>query len=311
MLQIQCIESKNEQSSKLFSKFSISPLPKSQGLTIGNAVRRTLLSNLEGVAIIGVRISDVTHEFSLISGLKEDILEILLNIKQIVLKGSITEPVLARLNFHGPGIITAQDIEFPDGISLIDPQQYITTVTSAKPIEMEFLISNGNGYSLSDKVTEKLPEGFLAVDAVFMPVQKVNFFIETSQTERLIDVERLILEISTNGSITPIEALTSSANLLQQIFGALNVNSSPVSTQILLKDENIPEKSHEFESILIEELELSVRAYNCLKRANIHTLKDLLQYSQDELLEFKNFGQKSADEVCDSLQIRFNKTLKK
>ena len=174
---------------------------------------------------------------------------------------------------------------------------------------MEFLVKAGEGYSLSNK--NSLPEGFLAIDAVYMPVKKVNFFIETSGDDISSNLETLILEIYTNGSITPTEALSAASELLQKIFDSLTIAELSEQNKPTLEStiEKKPITSSEFENVMIEELELSVRAYNCLKRANIHTLPDLLKYSQEDLLEFKNFGQKSADEVCLSLKTKFGKTL--
>lgn len=309
MLQIQCLESKTKEVNTILSRFAIGPFKKGQGLTIGNALRRVLLSDLQGIAIAGVRIADVSHEFSTISDVKEDVIDILLNLKQIVLKGNINEPTLSRLTYRGPGIITAKDIELPSEISLIEANQYIASVNTSKIIEMEFLIQAGEGYSLGSK--NQLPEGFIAIDAVYMPVKKVNFFIETSGADISANRETLILEIYTNGSITPTEALNSAAELLRNVFNSLTVTDLPeqvipiVDTTLTKK----PQQTSEFENIMIEELELSVRAYNCLKRANIHTLPDLLKYSPEDLLEFKNFGQKSADEVCASLEKKFGKKL--
>ena len=306
MFQIHCLESKTDKVNNLFSRFCIEPLNIGQGLTIGNALRRVLLSDLLGIAIVGVRITGINHEFSTIPNVKEDIIEILLNLKQIVFKGDVKEPVIARLFFQGPGIITAGDIELPDNLEVVEPRQYIASLTSADNIEMEFLIEKGKSYSLSEKVINKIPSGFLALDAIFMPVRKVNFFVETSRKNLSSEIESLVLEVYTDGSITPTEAISSASEFLENIFQSLRLTDSP-SKVSLVEKENQPE----FTDVMIEELELSVRAYNCLKRANIHTLEDLLKYSQEDLLEFKNFGQKSADEVCDSLQIRFGKTLRK
>jgi DNA-directed RNA polymerase subunit alpha len=310
MLQIQCLQSKTQELNALFSRFAIGPLKKGQGLTIGNALRRVLLSDLQGLAISGVRIADVNHEFSTISGLKEDVIDILLNLKQIVLKGYLKDSTLSRLVYHGPGIITAKDIELPEGITLVEPNQYIASLSAAKTIEMEFLIEGGEGYSLTN-VSNSLPEGFLAIDAVYMPVNKVNFFIETSNSSTSANLESLILEVHTNGSITPTEAVSSAAEILQTILNSLKLTELPIQSNLntLVDDDLKQEKENELDNIMIEELELSVRAFNCLKRANIHTLSDLLQYSSDDLLEFKNFGQKSADEVCLNLQNKFGKTL--
>ena len=310
MFQIQCLESKSETTTSLYSKFSIGPLAKGQGITIGNALRRVLLSNLQGIAITGVRIAGVKHEFSTIQGVKEDIIEILLNLKQIIFKGNLNSGIVARLVCQGPKIVTAKDIELPEDISLVEERQYIVSIASNISLEMEFLIERGEGYSLNGKKISIDQPGFLAIDSVFMPVQKVNFFVETSRSNASSELENLILEIYTNGSIEPLDALSSASQLLEKIFGALSITKSPMRTSFV-ENQMEDEKQQEFDNIMIEELELSVRAYNCLRRANVHTLSDLLKYSQEDLLEFKNFGQKSADEVAESLKKRFNKTLRK
>ena len=308
MLQIQCLQSKTQEVNTLFSRFVIGPLKKGQGLTVGNALRRVLLSDLQGLAIAGVRIADVNHEFSMIPDVKEDVIDILLNLKQIVLKGNIAESSLSRLAYHGPGIITAKDIELPSEITLIEPNQYIASVNTSKTVEMEFLLKRGEGYTMSNS-SNQVPEGFLAIDAVYMPVKKVNFFIETSTNNSATNLESLILEVYTNGSITPTEAVSAASEILQTLFGSLTLTNLPIQSKIIVEDELKQEKDDELDNIMIEELELSVRAFNCLKRANIHTLPDLLKYSQEDLLEFKNFGQKSADEVCVNLEKKFGKTL--
>ena len=308
MLQIQCLQSKTQEVNTLFSRFVIGPLKKGQGLTVGNALRRVLLSDLQGLAIAGVRIADVNHEFSTIPDVKEDVIDILLNLKQIVLKGNIVESSLSRLAYHGPGIITAKDIELPGEITLVEPNQYIASVNTNKTIEMEFLLKNGEGYTMSNS-SNHVPEGFLAIDAVYMPVKKVNFFIETSSNNIATGLESLILEVYTNGSITPTEAVSAASEILQTIFGSLTLTNLPIQPKTIVEDELKQEKDNELDNIMIEELELSVRAFNCLKRANIHTLPDLLKYSKEDLLEFKNFGQKSADEVCVNLEKKFGKTL--
>jgi len=308
MFQIQCLNSKIENTTNILAKFSIEPLNKGQGVTIGNALRRVLLSDLTGIAIVGVKIHGVNHEFSTIPGLKEDIIEVLLNLKQIVFKGNLKSPSSGRLMFKGPGIITAQDIELPGELSLVEPTQYIASLSEQTNLEMEFLFEQGSGYVVSETTINKLPTGFLALDAIFMPVRKVNFFIETSRTKTLSTNESLILEIATDGSITPIQSICNAAEILSNIF--LCFNKVEKSSQPVLVVEE-PEVKDDLDNIMLEELELSVRSYNCLKRANVHTVTDLLKYSQDELLKFKNFGRKSADEVCESLQNRFGLTIAK
>jgi DNA-directed RNA polymerase subunit alpha len=314
MFQVQCLKSATNKPTESYSKYSIGPFLRGQSTTVGNAIRRVLLSNLQGIAITGVRITGIDHEFSTIFNVKEDVVDILLNLKQIVLKetgiNDITEPILARLNIKKTGIITANDIELPDSITLVDPRQYIASLTTQGNLEMELLINKGQNYFTSGKLEYTIPESFLAVDAVFMPVTKVNFFVETSRNSSSFELESLILEIWTNGSVLPDEALSSSAEILENTFGLLKITNT-FSSSSSIETPVQEEKSEYLETVFIEELELSVRAYNCLKRANVHTLSDLLQYSADDLLEFKNFGQKSADEVCENLKARFDLDLQK
>jgi DNA-directed RNA polymerase subunit alpha len=311
MFQVQCLESATKVPTEQYAKYSIGPFIKGQSTTVGNALRRVLLSNLQGLAITGVRITEIDHEFSLIPNVKEDVVDILLNIKQLILKGNIVEPTLVRLNAIGPGIITADDIELPNNISLVDPRQYIANLTAKGNVEMEFLIARGQNYVPSGKLDSIIPAGFLAVDAVFMPVTKVNFFVETSRNNSSSELESLILEVWTNGSILPAEALSAAAEILENTFGILKIIDTPSTQPLKIETPILEEKEEHFDNIFIEELELSVRAYNCLKRANVHTLSDLLKYTANDLLEFKNFGQKSADEVCDSLKKRFDLDLRK
>jgi DNA-directed RNA polymerase subunit alpha len=315
MFQVQCLKSTKNKTTEIYSKYSIGPFLKGQSTTIGNALRRVLLSNLNGIAITGVRITGIDHEFSTIPNVKEDIVDILLNLKQIVLKGDITEPTLARLNVKKPGIIVANEIELPSNITLVDPHQFIASLTKEGNLEMEFLITKGQGYRMSDKLGSNLPEGFLALDGVFMPVTKVNFFVE-----RVGGLESLIYEIWTNGSITPEEALTLSSEVLENTFALLkvtNVLSTPSAPMIMgagvvqVDPTAQEEESELLETIFIEELCLSARAYNCLKRENVNTLSDLLQYSAEELLGFKRFGQTCAAEVREKLKTRFDLELRK
>ena len=308
MFQIQCLNSKIENSTNILGKFCIEPLKKGQGVTIGNALRRVLLSDLPGLAIVGVHINNVSHEFSTISGLKEDVIEILLNLKQIVFKGDLNEPSVARLVFQGPGVVTAQNLELPDGVKLVEPCQYIGSLTGRVSLEMEVLIEPGYGYLTSEQFINRLPQGFLAVDAVFMPVRKVNFFVETSRNSSFSVTESLIMEVATDGSIQPIDAISNASLILEDIFASLKSNQS-ISSQIPKLVEET-KTQNEFENIMLADLLLSVRAYNALKRANVHNLSELLKYSKEDLLEFKNFGQKSADEVCENLQQRFNMNLR-
>jgi DNA-directed RNA polymerase subunit alpha len=194
----------------------------------------------------------------------------------------------------------------------VDSEQYIACLTDNGFLEMELLITLGQNYISSKKIDSIIPDGFLSVDGVFMPVNKVNFFVETAKGALSSELECLILEITTNGSISPADALSTAAKTLEDTFKLLKVTDTEHILPSTLEEQTFNlEKEEHFNSVFIEELELSVRAYNCLKRANIHTLDDLLQYSADDLLEFKNFGQKSADEVYERVKIKFDKDLRK
>lgn len=303
--EIECIESRIDGPRDHYDKFLLEPLEQGQGITIGNALRRVLLSDLEGTSIVSVRIAGVNHEFSTISGIREDVLEILLNLKEITFKSESKDTLIGRLRVQGPAIVTAENFDLPSEVSLIDPSQYIATICGNNILEMEFRIEKGRGYRLVEKGIDEASIDFLQVDSIFMPVKKVNYFVEDIRYKQDIVQERLTLEVWTNGSITPKEAISQSATILNGLF-------TPLKTINFKSEDN--EDSHEeskINQILIEELQLSVRAYNCLKRAQIHSVADLLDYSQEDLLEIKNFGQKSAEEVIDALKKRLGINLPK
>lgn len=303
--EIEHAESRTDTPRDHYGKFILQPLNPGQGITLGNALRRVLLSDLEGSAIVSVRISGVNHEFSTIIGIREDALEILLNLKEIVLKSYSKTPVVGRIKVQGPCIVTAANLELPPDIEIVDPKQYIATICNNTILEMEVKIDVGRGYQLAEKCNEDMSSNFLQVDAVFMPVRRVNYFVEEVRSEQLILQDKLTLEIWTNGSILPQESLAKAANLLIDLFNPLkNANFKPEEESPLVEGTRINQ-------ILIEELHLSVRAYNCLKRAQIHSVADLLDYSQEDLLEIKNFGQKSAEEVIEALQKRLGINLPK
>nr|QCI05429.1 RNA polymerase a-subunit [Crouania attenuata] len=294
--EIECIESKIEGTRKQYGHFVLEPLQKGQGITVGNSLRRTILADLKGAAIIAVRIAGINHEFSTITGVREDVLEILLNLKEIVIKSHNDKPHIGRVRIQGPAIITSGLLDVPSEIEIIDPKQYIATICNNTLFEMEFRIETGYGYKLVEKGIDNKSIDFLQIDAVFMPIIQFNYNVE----EKIIDSntieEKLFLEIWTNGSISPQEAISQGANVLTNLFHPLtNINFQ-------IQSNYPPQETNTINQILIEELQLSVRAYNCLKRAHINSISDLLDYSQDELLEIKNFGQKSAEEVIEALK---------
>lgn len=303
--EIECIESRIDGPRDHYDKFLLEPLEPGQGITIGNALRRVLLSDLEGTSIVSVRIAGVNHEFSTISGIREDVLEILLNLKEITFKSDSNDTLIGRLRVQGPAIVTADNFDLPSEVTLIDPKQYIATICGNNILEMEFRVEKGRGYRLVEKGIDETSVDFLQVDSIFMPVKKVNYFVEDVRYKQDVVQERLSIEVWTNGSITPKEAISQSASILTNLF-------TPLKTINFKSEDNT--ESHEeakINQILIEELQLSVRAYNCLKRAQIHSVADLLDYSQEDLLEIKNFGQKSAEEVIDALKKRLGINLPK
>nr|YP_010619138.1 RNA polymerase a-subunit [Pterosiphonia complanata]WAX03151.1 RNA polymerase a-subunit [Pterosiphonia complanata] len=303
--QIECIESKTKGAREQYGHFVLEPLQKGQGITVGNSLRRTILSNLQGTAIVAVRIAGINHEFSTITGVREDVLEIILNLKEVILKNHSSEPQIGRLRIQGPAVITTGLFDIPPEIELVDPKQYIATICSNTIFEMEFKIEQGNGYKLVEKGIDNRSIDFLQIDAIFMPATKFNYRIEEKKINSTTIMEKLFLEVWTNGSISPQEAISQGAHILTSLFHPLTNISFKSKTEV----NNTKEK--QINQILIEELQLSVRAYNCLKRAQIHSIADLLDYTQEELLEIKNFGQKSAEEVIEALSNKLNINLQK
>lgn len=302
--QIECVESNTERDQSQYGKFLLEPLERGQGTTVGNALRRVLLSNLEGTAVSAVRIAGVNHEFATIEGVREDVLEILLNMKEVVLKSYSPQPQIGRLLVQGPATVTAGRFDLPSEVEAIDPNQYIATVAEGSTLEMEFRVEKGKGYRAVDRSRdENAALDFLLIDAVFMPVRKVNYSVEDARVGGSLEKDRLIMEIWTNGSISPQEALSQSASILVDLFSPLK----DITIESMLEES--PTEADPTSQIPIEELQLSVRAYNCLKRAQINSVADLLDYSQEDLLEIKNFGQKSAEEVIEALQKRLGITL--
>ena len=302
--QVECVESIIEDDQSQYSRFVLEPLERSQGSTVGNALRRVLLSNLEGVAITAVRVAGATHEFSTIPGVREDVLDVLLNMKEIVLKSYSSQPQIGRMMVQGPAKVTAAHFELPSEVELVNPDQYIATVAEGHTLEMEFRIERGRGYRAVDRNRDEAAAlDFMQIDSIFMPVRKVNYSVEDALVGGALEKDRLVMEIWTNGSFTPQEAMSQAAAILVDLFNPLK--------DITLEPTRDEEKESEdpTNQIPIEELQLSVRAYNCLKRAQINSVSDLLDYSQEDLLEIKNFGQKSAEEVIEALQQRLGITL--
>lgn len=303
--QIECVELKAQKNQGQYGKFILEPLDRGQGTTVGNALRRVLLSNLEGAAVTAIRIAGVNHEFATIPGVREDVMELILNMKEITLKSYDSQAHLGRVTAIGPTTVTAGQFELPSQVEIVDPSQYVATLSQGSKLEMEFRIEKGKGYRAIERgKDDNTSLDYLQIDSVFMPVTKVNYSVEDVRVDGTASKDRLTLEIWTDGSINPKEALSEAAAIVVDLFSPLRDLNELEATQSDYQDEVNPESQ-----IPIEELQLSVRAYNCLKRAQINTVADLLDYSQEDLLEIKNFGQKSAEEVIEALQKRLGITL--
>jgi DNA-directed RNA polymerase subunit alpha len=308
-ISIKCLKSEKIQSGACHGQFLINSLRPGQGITIGNQLRRVLLSDLGGVAISAVRIAGVSHEFSTIPGVREDILEILLNLKGIVFKSKTQSVQFGRLKIQGPAVVTADLIQLPSNLEIVNSNHYIMTISTSNIIEIEFKFEYGTGYKLASQTFLEENENYLQLDTIFMPVQKVDFKIENVYDNANNITERVFLDIWTNGSISPNEALKSAAQITIDLFTLLLENKD-TNEKNKLETKTRSISIEPYTNIAIEELQLSVRAYNCLKKAQINTVGDLLQYSPEKLQELKNFGRKSADEVFSTLKNKLGIILK-
>jgi DNA-directed RNA polymerase subunit alpha len=308
-ISIKCLKSDKIESGACHGQFLINSLRSGQGITIGNQLRRVLLNDLGGVAITAIRIAGVSHEFSTIPGVREDILEILLNLKGVVLRSNAQSPQFGRLKIQGPIVVTADLIQLPSNLELVNPNHYLMTISTANVIEIEFKFEYGMGYKLASQTFLEEDENYLQLDTIFMPVQKVDFKIENVYDNANNITERLFLDIWTNGSISPNEALKSAAQVTIDLFSLL-VEEKQATKINKLKPEIQSISIEPYTNIAIEELQLSVRAYNCLKKAQINTVGDLLQYSPEKLQELKNFGRKSSIEVFSTLKNKLGIILK-
>ena len=281
-------------------QFEIEPLSNGFGLTVGNALRRVLLSSLTGAAVTAIKIEGVYHEFSTIPGVREDTTELILNLKQVRLKSYTEDPVNVRLEATGPGVVSAGDIAVPPKIEIVNPELPIATLDSREAkLDMLLTIESGRGYLTADGRDEP-SIGVIPIDAIFTPIRRVNYRVEKTRVGARTDYDKLMLEIQTDGSIGPKEALAQAAQILIEhfsIFAQLG-GAIPRPDKTVLGPNNIPSR---LQDMPIEVLDLSSRTYNCLKRSQITTVGQLLQMSEEELLGLRNFGQKSLQELHEKL----------
>ena len=283
---------------KKYGKFVVEPLERGYGITLGNSLRRIMLSSLPGSAVSQVKVEGVLHEFSSIPGVKEDVTEIIMNIKNLAIKNNSesNEPKIAVIDFEGEGVVKASDIE------IMNPNQVIATMSSGK-LYMELTITNGRGYVSADKnKNEELPIGVIAIDSIYTPVERVNVTVENTRVGQITDYDKLTLDVSTNGTLTPDEAVSLAAKVLNEHL-TLFIDLSDAGTNVeVLSKKDAKSSSDDILDMSIEELELSVRSFNCLKRAGINSVQELVAKTPDEMMKVRNLGKKSLDEVLAKLK---------
>ena len=278
------------------SRFIIEPLEPGFGYTLGNSLRRTLLSSIPGAAVTSVKIEGALHEFTTINGVKEDLSEIILNIKGLVLASDSDEPVVMYLRKEGPGVVTAADIQPPAGVEVHNPDMHIATLNDTGVLEIEMVVERGRGYVPASMSVTNGEIGRIPVDQIYSPVLKVSYKVEATRVEQRTDFDKLIIDVETKNSISARDALASAGKTLVELFGlarelnvaaeGIEVGPSPVETEHIASY-----------SMPIEDLNFSVRSYNCLKRQEIHTVGELAECTESDLLDIRNFGQKSINEV--------------
>jgi DNA-directed RNA polymerase subunit alpha len=277
------------------SRFAIEPLEPGFGYTVGNSLRRTLLSSIPGAAISSVRIDGVLHEFSTIPKVTEDVTDIILNLKELVARSELEEPTTVYLKAKGPAEVTAGDIAPPAGVEILNPDLHIATLGKGAALEMEMTVERGVGYRMADKNKKaRDPIGVIPVDSLFSPVRKVSYAVENTRVEQMTDRDRLIVDVETDGSVSPREAMASAGGTLLELVTLFSELADAASVTVGPADDDEVPGDY---AITIEELNLSVRSYNCLKREGINTVGDVIQKSESELMDIRNFGQKSIDEV--------------
>ena len=293
---LDCVESTQN-----YGKFVVEPLERGFGTTLGNSMRRVLLSSLPGVAATSIRIDGVLHEFSTIEGVKEDVTEIILNLKQLICKLHSEEPKKVIIDAIGPCEVKAGDI-LPDAeVEIINPDLHLATIDANGRLHMEIVLRHGRGYVVSDRNKRPdMPIGEIAIDSIFTPITKVNFTVENTRVGQITDFDKLTLELWTDGSIQPEEAASLAAKILtEHLLLFINLTDHVQDVEILKeKDDKKKEKILEMN---IEDLDLSVRSYNCLKRAGINTVEELVQRDEDEMMKVRNLGRKSLEEVQQKL----------
>lgn len=292
---IECLEMSDDNA---YGKFVLEPLERGYGTTLGNSLRRILLSSLPGTAVKWVKIDGVLHEFSTIEGIKEDVIEILLNLKGLAAKiHSDDDTKILRIEANEPGAVTAGDIIADADVEILDPDMYICTLEDNASLNMEIALSKGRGYVPAEANKEQgLPIGIIPMDSIYTPVKKVNFSVENTRVGQVANYDKLILEVWTDGTIKPDEATSLGAKIMSEHLNLfINMTESMSNVEIMVEKEE--DKKEKVLEMTIEELDLSVRSYNCLKRAGINTVEELTLKTEDDMMKVRNLGKKSLEEV--------------
>ena len=283
--------------------FTISPLEPGFGHTLGNSLRRTLLSSIPGAAVTSIRFDDVLHEFTTISGVKEDVTDIMLNLKDLVLRVETDEQVTLRLDARGPGDVTARDLQPHADVEILNPDMHIATLSGKARLALDITVERGRGYVSADKNKKSSVIGVIPIDSIFSPVRRVAFTVEPTRVEQATNYDKLTLDIETDGSISPREALASAGATLRSLV-TLVAEMSDAPRALELGDVGVLGSGSPDLDLAIEELDLSERPRNCLKRAQVNTVGELVNKTEEDLLAITNFGQKSLDEVLQKLDER-------
>lgn len=304
-MDINNVKIKVENLSDNYGKFIIEPLEKGYGVTLGNSIRRTLLSSMWGAAATAIRIEGITHEFDTIPGVKEDAIEIILNIKELVIKMFTDEPQILKLKAKGKKIVTAADITPNINVEILNPDLKIATLNGNAKLDMEIVVEKGMGYLFAEK-NKKSGQSVdtIFIDSFFSPVTKVSYDVETASLSQFSNYDKLTLEIFTNKSILPDEALSKSANILikyLKVFTKFSPEDVELEGEPISEEEKERSEKEKILNKTIEELDFSVRSYNCLKKSKVNTLRDLVEYSPMEIIKIKNLGKKSLDEIKEKI----------
>ena len=296
---IECVERSEDNT---YAKFVVEPLERGYGITLGNSLRRILLSSLPGAAVTSIKIDGVLHEFSTIPGVVEDVTEIILNIKELRLKLFSEQSKTLYIDYEGEGEIKASDIKADSDVEILNPDLHIATVSGNSRFFMELNVSHGRGYVPAEK--NKIPNqpiGVIPVDSIYTPVKKVNYTVENTRVGQVTDYDKLTIEVWTDGSIAPDEAISLGAKIMSDHLNLfINLTDRAKNTEVLV-EKGEPQRDKILE-MTIEELDLSVRSYNCLKRAGINTVEDLINKTEEEMMKVRNLGRKSLEEVVQKLE---------